>query len=194
MGYFSHIAGRPPKKVVPAKKPDGDGKKDDWTIKAATGSQNKTKPRPRASRKKQDDHADDEGNEPPAPRRASARSTSKEGKDKPPSLPRPAPAKHRKTAGPGTSRAAAAASSDDEVEDDSDQEFGIGRYATEDYKKKTVPINCFLGRRFIQCSSTSESEAKQTVEELAKLVVDDFYKHANRGLVVPHRAEFHYNG
>lgn len=185
IGYFSNIAGRPaaknqrpdpPKEVVRPK--------DDWTVRARD-SQDKTKCKPCASRRK-DSAADDEENQQSPPRRASTRSTSKEGKDKPQaSLPRSTLAKRGKTGPARTSRR-----SDGEDGD----EFGIGRYATEDYKRKKVPRNCFMSRRFIKCSSTTAGQAKEAVNELAKLVVDDFYEHANRGLVVPHRAEFHYNG
>jgi hypothetical protein len=75
-----------------------------------------------------------------------------------------------------------------------DDRIGVGRYGTEEYKIRNVRVGSHASCSFVKKGKTTSKKAKEAVEGLAKLVVDDFYIHSNRGLIIPSKAGFHYNG
>jgi hypothetical protein len=75
------------------------------------------------------------------------------------------------------------------------QELGIGRYSTELYKKTAIAPGKFKLISFVEKKKgTNKQEAENATRAIAKMVVDDFYEHANRGLIIPSKAGFEYNG
>lgn len=95
---------------------------------------------------------------------------------------------------------------------------GIGRYASEQYRREEIEFGLFRDTTFIAtpaaaaalrpagskrttCSSNKSSNTTKTsiineeaTSEVARLVVDDMYRHLTGGLIIPEGAGMDYNG